>query len=393
MSPTTDKKLRILALYVAEGHQVLHTYPAIAELSLHEDVEAWTATTNDDQLRQIARLGHAYNAALPNLMMGMPGWAGILSRLDRRFRDGKVLRLLHYRNRLNEFDAVICAERTSIILKRFGVQRPLMIHIPHGAGDRARGFDPRIARFDHVILQAPKDELRMLKEGLVRPGAYDVCGYVKFEAVEHMSGKARRLFPNSNPVILYNPHFDKHLGSWTRFGKNLVAAILERTKYNLIVAPHVRLARRHGMTSADFHVEGYEGRLIVDPGSDASYDMTYTRAADIYLGDVSSQVYEFLYPPRPCVFLLPSGVERQESEDFAFHRFGETVKTLDAAIIALREAPGRHPEFIDFQKNGAGNALGPRDGQVAKRMADAVFGALHSAGKPVRDLPRKGRFN
>ncbi len=31
--------------------------------------------------------------------------------------------------------------------------------------------------------------------------------------------------------------------------------------------------------------------------------MSYTTAADIYLGDVSSQVYEFLYEPRPCLFL------------------------------------------------------------------------------------------
>lgn len=29
--------------------------------------------------------------------------------------------------------------------------------------------------------------------------------------------------------------------------------------------------------------------------------MTYTPAADIYLGDVSSQSYEFLLDPRPCL--------------------------------------------------------------------------------------------
>ena len=40
--------------------------------------------------------------------------------------------------------------------------------------------------------------------------------------------------------------------------------------------------------------------LRFDPGSPASTDMTYTRAADIYLGDVSSQVYEFIAEPRPC---------------------------------------------------------------------------------------------
>lgn len=375
--PTAIRKpLRILALYIAEGHQVLHTYPVIAELSLREGVEAWTATTNNDQLRQIARIGSAYNVKLPNLMMDMPVWAGPLTRLDRRLKDVKIPRLFHCRKQLSEFDAIICAERTSIILKRFGVQRPLMIHIPHGAGDRARGFDPRIARFDHVILPALKDERRMLDEGLVLSGAYDVCGYAKFEAVKQISGGGRRLFDNDRPVVLYNPHFDRSLGSWSRFGQNLVADILKRTNYNLIVAPHVRLARTYGMKKADFHVEGFEERLFVDPGSDASYDMTYTRAADIYLGDVSSQVYEFLYRPRPCVFLLPPGVGRAQDANFAFHEFGETAATLDEAITALRRAPNRHAEFSDFQQKRIIETFGPRDGQVAKRMADATLGAM-----------------
>ena len=32
-------------------------------------------------------------------------------------------------------------------------------------------------------------------------------------------------------------------------------------------------------------------------------------SADVYLGDVSSQVYEFIYKPRPCLFLNSNEIE------------------------------------------------------------------------------------
>ena len=35
----------------------------------------------------------------------------------------------------------------------------------------------------------------------------------------------------------------------------------------------------------------------------------YVRAASLYIGDASSQVYEFLERPRPCIFVNCHGVE------------------------------------------------------------------------------------
>ena len=45
--------------------------------------------------------------------------------------------------------------------------------------------------------------------------------------------------------------------------------------------------------------------------------MAYTQRADIYLGDVSSQVYEFLLNPRPCVFLNPRRFDWRETATIA----------------------------------------------------------------------------
>jgi hypothetical protein len=44
------------------------------------------------------------------------------------------------------------------------------------------------------------------------------------------------------------------------------------------------------------------GRVLVDTGSPQMIDMSHVAVADLYLGDVSSQVYEFLLlgPARAC---------------------------------------------------------------------------------------------
>ena len=66
-------------------------------------------------------------------------------------------------------------------------------------------------------------------------------------------------------------------------------------------------------------------QILIDTGSERCVDMTYTSAADIYVGDVSSQVCEFLETPRPCVFLNAHQIDWQNNPDFAHWHFGDVV--------------------------------------------------------------------
>ncbi len=368
--------IRILFFYIAEGHHVFHSFPAAAALARKGDVEIWTATSNDDQRRQIARLSDAYGVRFKDLELHAPVWMKPLAGLNADFRDGKIPRLFHHRRALNRFDAIVTVERTSTVLRRFAVNRPRFIHIPHGAGDRAVGFEPRIANFDHVLLHAPKNEARMLEQGLVQPGHYQVCGYAKLEAVEKLNPRPQRFFENDRRTVFYNPHFDPDLGSWRRMGPALIDAILSRTDYNLIFAPHVRLMRRASPEERSRWTARKEDRLLVDPGSDASYDMSYARSADIYLGDVSSQVYEFIGQPRPCVFLTQDGEARPDDPDYAFHMFGETAGDVDSAVEALVRAPQSHECFRASQEQAAFQGSAPRDGRAGDRMPAGILGAL-----------------
>ena len=82
--------------------------------------------------------------------------------------------------------------------------------------------------------------------------------------------------------------------------------------------------------------------IVVDLGSPASTDMTYTEAADIYLGDVSSQVYEFLRRPRPCVFLDPRRRAWEGDADFLHWRAGPVVNDVDHLEAALDAAQAEY---------------------------------------------------
>jgi hypothetical protein len=64
--------------------------------------------------------------------------------------------------------------------------------------------------------------------------------------------------------------------------------------------------------------------------------MTYTRYADIYLGDVSSQVYEFVRQPRPTVFLNAHGVEDWPRDiNYRHWMLGRVVDRLEDLPDAL----------------------------------------------------------
>ncbi|WP_164549841.1 CDP-glycerol glycerophosphotransferase family protein [Altericroceibacterium xinjiangense] len=293
---------------------------------------------------------------------------------------------------MQALDAVVVTERTSTILKRLPGARPRLIHIPHGAGDRARGFERRIRLFDHVIVAGPKDRSRMLSAGIVQPETCSVSGYVKLDAILSSQGAADvpRLFANNRPILLYNPHFSRHLGSWRGFARLLMTAALDHLDMNVIIAPHVRF--REQLTRGDrawLDRIAAEGRVHVDLGSPRCSDMTYAMLADIYVGDVSSQVYEFLHRPRPCVFFNAAKADWRGNPDFAHWNFGQVIDSPSDLLDALSHAFERHVGFRRAQEAGVRRALGSIDRKAAWRAARIIRGIVLGQGTgPAASAPR-----
>lgn len=288
----------------------------------------------------------------------------------------KLLTLLNIRERLDSYDALVLPERTSSIIRKLGVTRPALIHCDHGAGDRAAGFDPRIARFDFALVAGEKQRRRMLAEGLIRPGAHATVGYPKFEAADRVRDQDWTPFAERRPIILYNPHFSRTLGSWDKAGVELVARIAQSGRYNLIVAPHVRLcdnARRRAAVGHALAPFRDLPNVHVDLGSDRCIDMTYTMMADIYLGDVSSQIYEFLRTPRPCLFFNAHGRAWRDDPDFAHWRYGPVIADAARITEAIDDARAQHGDFVDTQRQGFSDTFDLKENRShSLRAAEAI---------------------
>jgi hypothetical protein len=339
---------------IGGAQQFPHFIPVACEVQRRGKFEVTIFVPSREEACALARLARKIKAALPEVVIMdlPPGLAAAPMKLH------KVLRMLNWSRRLRACEAMLCAERTSTLLKRLPGRCPPLIHIPHGAGDRAVGFEKRFSLFDHVIVAGPKDRDRLIGSGVVAPTQCDIGGPVKIAAMLKSVENRPSLFSNQLPTILYNPHFKRSLGSADMFVHPLVDLVLKEELFNLIIAPHVRLSQ--GWSEAkrrEWNNLSVPGRIAVDLGSERSIDMTYTLGSDIYIGDVSSQVYEFCIRPRPCIFVNAHSVKWRGDESFAMWNFGEVIEFDHEIGAALGRAVEVHGSFRQVQLDRAKSAL------------------------------------
>jgi hypothetical protein len=79
--------------------------------------------------------------------------------------------------------------------------------------------------------------------------------------------------------------------------------------------------------------------------------MTYTQGADVYLGDVSSQIAEFMVRPRPCLFINSHGAKWQGNPDYLFWELGPVIDSVDGLGHALRDAVNGHAAWRERQRD------------------------------------------
>ncbi|MDB5719211.1 MAG: hypothetical protein JWM38_2638 [Sphingomonas bacterium] len=386
--PVSARALHICFLFNAQRHQLLHGIATAVELARMPGFEVYVVSPAEGHVAYAREAVERLGGAPIHFVCARSSLLAAAMRRTGSVVPPKLLSLTLLARWLNNFDAIALPERTSIILKRMGVRRPRFIHLDHGAGDRAAGFDPRIRHFDFVLIAGPKHRERLLAERLVRPQSHAVVGYPKFDAADAMRDEHWRPFANDRPVILYNPHFSS-LGSWERWGAEVIEAFAAQDRYNLIVAPHVRLLD-HGGSRDRWGplLDRYEGHpnIHIDRGSDRAIDMTYTSLADVYLGDVSSQVYEFLRRPRPCLFLNAQDVRWQDDENYAHWHFGPTLTDVTDLIGAVDAAIAGHGDWRAAQEAGFGRTFLPGGG--AARAAGAIRDYLAPSALPDPDFGR-----
>jgi hypothetical protein len=272
-----------------------------------------------------------------------------------------------------KLDALVATERTCLWAKRkLGRRAPEFIYVPHGAGDRGVTYHPEIAQFDLLLVPGRKWVDSGLTRQLVHTGnAIAVVGYPKFDAVGDF--RAERFFENDNPVFVYNPHFDPWLSSWYDYGPQVIESFGKNKDYNLIFAPHVMLFRKRFHWSLEYRMGRFRPdvpatarNILVDTDSPRLFDMSYMRAANAYIGDASSQIYEFMSEPRPAFFIDPHGVP--------MHHWaaGPVVKSVDELVTKLPDLKAIGAQFAPAQRALFAETFDPSPVPASVRAADAI---------------------
>lgn len=376
---------KVCFLYIAQTHQILHSLPiAIAMARDWPQIDVHIATTTQEHLDYVTSLLDALKVPPIPADLLPPTWLR-----DVRLKGGstppKALMLAANARRLARYDAIVTPERTTALLRKLGVRDTKLVYTQHGAGDRGGPFEPRLKLFDLVMAAGPKQRDRMLDEGWVTPQTCAMVGYPKFDIIDALPCAPQPIFSNPKPVVLYNPHFHPTLGSWPRWGRQVIEQFAADTRYNLIFAPHIRLFEGADPQSIEAlkPFVGHPG-IHLDLGGPAAIDMTYTRAADIYLGDVSSQVYEFLRTPKPCLFLNASDAAWQGDESFHHWRYGPVLNSADGIIAAIDSAQRGHGDYVEAQKCGFAESFDLQSTPSSVRAAQAIVDRLPAMRQPAR---------
>jgi len=349
--------------------------------SRHPNTQIHIACTTEAHLDYARYLASFYPEANVQFdLLRLPNF--LRNRVERHGSSvlSKITSLILNKKYFSSFQAIVVPERTSLYLRRMGLRGPRMIWTRHGAGDRAIGFARDIKEFDFVLLSGSKVEKRLLADGSLRPGHYVTGIYAKFDMVRRMDGVQPQLFDNNRPTILYNPHFNRALSSWSRFGLDTLDFFANQNRYNVIFAPHYRLFdQNRELGRKIMRRYAKHSHMIIDPGSTRSIDMTYTRAADLYLGDVSSQIAEFLIRPRPCLFLNGHAENWEDDPNYKFWHLGQVLNSTDRLDRALERAFIAQPNFLPRQKEYIRETFEfPDEGPTAPVGADAIVNYLRA---------------
>lgn len=372
------------------GHQAFHLLPivsAYAALRPEDDIRAYVG---GEAMIEAVNAGLAPGRGRVALVdLPLPPIAGeALRAIDTFAPASRMARLRFNAELFRDLDALVAPERTCLLLKNRIGPSLKFIHCRHGAGDRAMGFHPSLKNFDLLLLPGPKFVRRLMEVGALHDGnRHAFIGYPKFDAVA-LKAPRKTFFDNSNPTVVYNPHFSPELSSWFRMGVEVLEWFAANPDVNLIFAPHVMLfTRRYHVETSSLKFEFRKRvpsrfldrpNILIDLSSTRLFDMSYTLSADLYLGDVSSQVMEFIAQPRPCVFLNPRRIKWRNDDAFAAWKLGRVVDTIDDLGPAIRQSLANRKTYAAVQSRHFSDTFDLTETPSAERAAQAIADYLEA---------------
>lgn len=366
------KQPKVAFLFLGETLLIPHLWPIVEALSAAAPdvrIECWIATSVHEVL-----LGR-WSANLPNVhLRRAPGFKQIANPENGHNPPlpAKLPLLARLAPLLLGTKIAVCAEQTSLWIPTILPFHPTrFIKTSHGAGSMSARDDRRRRAAALMLVPSALERATYLRRGFA-PERVRATGYVK-ASFGHRT-PARDLFAEDKPIVVYAPHWQRKRSSWWDWGREVVAMLAAQPRFNVILAPHQRLVEP-GVRAALAEVAGLPN-VHVDTESFAMVDGSYMAAADIYLGDTSSQIVEYLVNPRACIFLNPQAIDWRATDDHGFWLCGDVVDRLEALPAALNGAMARHDVYRERQVEFAAAALGDTSGIAPANCAAAILELL-----------------
>lgn len=364
-SAQSNYKIAFLAL--DDIHHIHHVAPIAFELSQNVQYQCVIYIQNHG-LSLVNKIASLYPNHRCQIRVVSPS---IFRKVMRLWRKGicSARRLIQQQSReLLTYDALVTPDLNLgnlINQTRQLKKRPLFFLTFHGGGNRPRPHY-LLTDYDFIFLYSEQRLQQFQQAGYLSKTDYAVTGYPKFDVIQ--ADFKPKLFANHKPIVLYNPHFDLKISSWSQWGLAILEYFYQNRQYNLIFAPHCHLFRQY-LSIKKIPAKYFSApNIIIDIGSEKSVDMTYTQAADLYLGDVSSQVFEFIRRPRPCLFLNSNQLKK---ENYLTWNLGTVINDFNDFPAALTQSFTNN-SYQSLQQKYFAETFSLSEQSSASRAAQAI---------------------
>lgn len=336
---------KIAFLYLNKTYAVYHSLSIAFELATNSNFQVNILTTpnNLPLLKQLIE-SHKKGIYIPIKTLSAPRWMQIFQQTKFTSLIPEKVLFLKYKKLFSTYDAFVTTMFGDLSLKEiFGFKQAKYIWTTHGVINRAYSFNPRIKNFDLFFIVGKYEYNIRKKLNQLTPTNHAITGYIKNDVINKIDIPV--FFKNKNPTVVYNPHWEKSLTSFKIYGKQIFDFFANRSDFNLIFAPHYILTQRNPTyRQLALQYKDYPN-ILVDLGSERCNDMSYTKYADVYIGDASSQAMEFIfYRSRPCIYLDAHELDNNEQERPLSWDLGTVVTEVNnfAQLLQIAEK-----EFID----------------------------------------------
>ncbi len=281
-------------------------------------------------------------------------------------------------SKLRDAEAIVS---TSHELPRYmaenDIKIPKLFYLYHGTGTREYGFDNKLDDFDCILVPGPYHRDRLVNDKVCDEKKIRMVGQPKLEWVEKNKKSESNLFQNDNPVFYYNPHWEMDLSSYLSWRNIILDFFKGRQEYNLIFAPHPLVKHHSRKNNYTLHSESdLSENIIIDLDSTNLNDGTYNAASDVYIGDVSSMVTEWInFKPRPCIFINAQNINWGKNKNYDMWQYGTVIDDPNNLGKVIQDSVSNNP-YNKKQKEHQQRFVHQPDSSSSKICANYIFEEL-----------------